>query len=727
MDVVDIDGDGDEQKPVDLAVPVASYPPPPMPSGPRKASLKLNTSTSTAGTSTAASSELGGRHLHRTLSDGSVPTAELGEDLSRRLEKIDGKLDWLVSRIKATSLAATRRDSGAGNGRGGAACVPMSARGFGSLVSVTDTDQKTTTLRNLADGGNVINISPPLTVNAPLPGGAGPNILRRGSTPVESVDRAAASNSDEASSSPGSPTVAQCPPRSPRTSGNVLPTSQILLPDFIGSRRPSVASHQSFQSRGHGSSTSHQRPSLRLHGEAGSMIPNLSIRPAMSRSNSAGSKSLFQGSQPGVGRWARSDKKHPSNRSAQVPAMFKDSLLARRIFERSQSKNIEHVQKRIQSLPMALRNSRSKRIDKIYTVLDDPASSKVAWWTAKALQAVVLLSVLVTYLQIVEDPVLHGWSAAVIESVFDFVFLAEVCVRFSCAPNRVNFFFSTHTWIDIAAASAVVVRVAAGLVLPVSLDDMCTILLLGIVPIVRLLKIVRHFETFNVLIRAVQITMEALPMLLYAVALITMTFAALIYVVEPELFESPFRAVWFCLVTVTTVGYGDYSPVTPVGITIVMCLIIVGVILLAVPMGIIGMTFNDVWNARDYSLLLTKTRMKLHQWGYTAHDIPTLFKIVDSDGNGVLELDEFCELVKEMKIGLSDNRIIALFEHMDKDGSGALDAAEFALEVFPETFVDAYGHEDNSIVNKPKASTSWMASLAATINRGTNFQRPTND
>ncbi|CAK0852746.1 unnamed protein product [Prorocentrum cordatum] len=252
----------------------------------------------------------------------------------------------------------------------------------------------------------------------------------------------------------------------------------------------------------------------------------------MSRSNSAGSKSLFQGSQPGVGRWARSDKKHPSNRSAQVPAMFKDSLLARRIFERSQSKNIEHVQKRIQSLPMALRNSRSKRIDKIYTVLDDPASSKVAWWTAKALQAVVLLSVLVTYLQIVEDPVLHGWSAAVIESVFDFVFLAEVCVRFSCAPNRVNFFFSTHTWIDIAAASAVVVRVAAGLVLPVSLDDMCTILLLGIVPIVRLLKIIRHFETFNVLIQAVRITMEALPMLLYAVTLITLIFANLIYFME---------------------------------------------------------------------------------------------------------------------------------------------------------------------------------------------------
>jgi hypothetical protein len=204
------------------------------------------------------------------------------------------------------------------------------------------------------------------------------------------------------------------------------------------------------------------------------------------------------------------------------------------------------------------------------------------------------------------------------------------------------------------------------------------------------LKIVRHFETFNVLIAAVYITMEALPMLLYAVALITMTFATLIYVVEPELFESPFRAVWFCLVTVTTVGYGDISPDTTVGITIVMTLIVLGVIMMAVPIGIIGSTFNQVWNARDYSLLLSKTRMKLHKWGYTAHDIPTLFNLVDENGNGVLELDEFCELVKEMKIGLPEDRIAALFEHMDKDGSGGLDAAEFAMEVFPDTFLEAF-------------------------------------
>merc|ERR1712194_965261 len=240
--------------------------------------------------------------------------------------------------------------------------------------------------------------------------------------------------------------------------------------------------------------------------------------------------------------------------------------------------------------------------------------------------------------------------------------------------------------------------------------------LLCFVPVIRLLKVARHFESLFVLFQAAMVTMEALPMLLYAMVVITMAFATLMYLVEPDMFESPYRAVWFCLATITTVGYGDYAPSTPAGITVSMVLIVLGIILVAVPIGIIGMTFHEIWNARDYSLPLRKTRMKLHQWGYTAHDIPNLFKIVDSDENGVLELDEFCELVKEMRIGLSEDRVVALFEHMDKDGSGALDAAEFALKVFPETFVEAFGHRNRA--SQSRDSNHWMSSLAAAINGG---------
>ena len=122
---------------------------------------------------------------------------------------------------------------------------------------------------------------------------------------------------------------------------------------------------------------------------------------------------------------------------------------------------------------------------------------------------------------------------------------------------------------------------------------------------------------------------------------------------------------------------------------------------MAVPIGIIGNTFNQVWTARDYSLLLSKTRKKLHQWGYTADDIPTLFKAVHYADCAVLELDDFIELVKDMKIGLSEDRIIALFENMDKECSGALDAAEFAQQLFPGARIGGFGYAGNQGVRHP--------------------------
>jgi len=609
-----IDFEGDEERPDFPPPPAAASPPPPLPCGGfvRAAGTKCTVGP-------AGSGSVGAGAFLRGVSGDVDPGLEFGGELSRRLERMDGKLDWLVARVRVLSIADVRPSSNADGS-------PLSS------FPCADFD-RIETLRTVAGGGQLAPMEPPPVLSSQAPAGPGSN--------------------DISADLPG----------------------RLVSQDSVD-RLATASMPVTHQMSGHG----------------GALIPNLNKRPGKGASARASGRSSCSG----------------YSRTPTVPTMFKNQFLARRMYEKSESKDLDHMQKYIQTLPTAMTKRRSKAVDYVWTVLDDPGSSTVAWWTAMLLQILVLLSVLGTFLQTVEEPPLRGWSAAIVELVFDAVFLLEICIRWCSAPSKVNFAFATHTWIDIAAASAIAVRAAVGFVLPESQDDAVSIFLLCFVPIIRLLKILRHFETFNVLIQAVKITMEALPMLLYAVALITMTFATLIYLVEPELFESPFRAVWFCLVTVTTVGYGDYAPTTTAGITIVMILIVSGVILMAVPIGIIGNTFNEVWNTRDYSLLLSKTRTKMQQWGYTANDIPTLFKLVDYDENGQLELDEFCQLVKEMKIGLSEDRVIALFEHMDKDGSGALDAAEFALAIFPHKYVENFGHAraaSREVVRKMREST----------------------
>merc|ERR1712224_617604 len=104
---------------------------------------------------------------------------------------------------------------------------------------------------------------------------------------------------------------------------------------------------------------------------------------------------------------------------------------------------------------------------------------------------------------------------------------------------------------------------------------------------------------------------------------------------------------------------------------------------MAMPLGIIGACFNNVWDRRDCILLVKRTRDQLDQRGYTAIDIPSLFKFFDSDHDGELNRGEFTRMIESMGIDLSLERIIDLFDKFDLDGGGSIDAIEFIKQVFP--------------------------------------------
>merc|ERR1712232_363089 len=88
--------------------------------------------------------------------------------------------------------------------------------------------------------------------------------------------------------------------------------------------------------------------------------------------------------------------------------------------------------------------------------------------------------------------------------------------------------------------------------------DIFTFTLLCVVPVVRLLKMLRGFHQIHLLAKAFRQAFEALPVLLFTLVVITLVFSSLIYLVEPRSnIDSLPRAVWLSIVTMTTVGYGD--------------------------------------------------------------------------------------------------------------------------------------------------------------------------
>jgi len=282
--------------------------------------------------------------------------------------------------------------------------------------------------------------------------------------------------------------------------------------------------------------------------------------------------------------------------------------------------------------------------------------------------------------------------AIFLEVFFDVIFSIEIILRFSVCPSRCVFCQSLINWLDFSVIMSLILRLcAAADVVGFEKDSATWKILLCVVPLLRILKMCRHFQTLQILFGAFILAAEALPVLLYMLVVITLASSCLIYIVEPrDNIPTLAKAVWLTIVTMTTVGYGDVTPVSTIGYFLVSILLVISVLFMAMPIGIIGSAFNMTWSDRDRILLTQRTRMRLAQWGYTAEDVMVLFKFMDSDGDGALSLEDFIRFMHHMRMGLSKDRVAQLFYTFDSDHSGTVDAEEFIRAFFPTSFLEIF-------------------------------------
>jgi len=178
---------------------------------------------------------------------------------------------------------------------------------------------------------------------------------------------------------------------------------------------------------------------------------------------------------------------------------------------------------------------------------------------------------------------------------------------------------------------------------------------------------------------------EMLPALLFLLFLIALCSSALIYFFEPRHNIASFpQSLWFCIVTMSTVGYGDISPQTTPGSIVTSMLIILSGLYLAIPIGIVGRSFSVVWEDRHRLLLIQRLRDSVKRAGYTPSDVQHMFELLDVDGNGELDFEEFSAMIELLQLGVSETAIAQVFETFDDDGAGAIDAQEFLCALFPQ-------------------------------------------
>ncbi|MCK5916300.1 MAG: ion transporter, partial [Deltaproteobacteria bacterium] len=113
--------------------------------------------------------------------------------------------------------------------------------------------------------------------------------------------------------------------------------------------------------------------------------------------------------------------------------------------------------------------------------------------------------------------------------------------------------------------------------------------ILRVLRIFRVLKLVQYIGGANLLIGALKSSMHKVTVFLFAVLSLVIIFGSLIYVIEggENGFTSIPRSIYWAIVTMTTVGYGDISPKTGFGQALAALVMIIGYSIIAVPTGIV--------------------------------------------------------------------------------------------------------------------------------------------
>jgi voltage-gated potassium channel len=113
--------------------------------------------------------------------------------------------------------------------------------------------------------------------------------------------------------------------------------------------------------------------------------------------------------------------------------------------------------------------------------------------------------------------------------------------------------------------------------------------ILRVLRIFRVLKLAQFIGEANLLVQALRASSRKIIVFLFTVLTLIIIFGSLIYVIEGEAngFTSIPRSIYWAIVTMTTVGYGDISPKTGLGQTMAAMVMIIGYSIIAVPTGIV--------------------------------------------------------------------------------------------------------------------------------------------
>jgi voltage-gated potassium channel len=200
------------------------------------------------------------------------------------------------------------------------------------------------------------------------------------------------------------------------------------------------------------------------------------------------------------------------------------------------------------------------------------------WAIVTSVVAVMLESVAAIHVR-------YGLALRVVEWVFTLLFTLEYGLRLYCVRVRSRYATSFFGVVDLLA----ILPTYLSLALPGS-QSLLVIRALRLLRVFRVLKLMRFLGEANVLRTALVSSLPKVVVFLGTVLVLVLIMGASMYLIEGEEhgFTSVPRSMYWAIVTMTTVGYGDLAPRTVPGQVVASVAMILGYSIIAVPTGIVS-------------------------------------------------------------------------------------------------------------------------------------------
>ena len=216
----------------------------------------------------------------------------------------------------------------------------------------------------------------------------------------------------------------------------------------------------------------------------------------------------------------------------------------------------------------------------------------IVFWVALSISCVIFETV---------EPlhILFAREFYVIDLLAFSIFTVEYAARLYAAPENPEYQgLRAPRWSHIRSGQAVIDLLA---ILPFLLESFfkqhLDLRFLRVFRLMRMLKLTRYTSAMDTLYKVIKREWQIIFASVFVMMLLVILTASLGYLfehpVQPDKFENIPQSIYWAVITLASVGYGDISPITPMGRALTVVLALVGIGIFAIPAGLLASAFTD--------------------------------------------------------------------------------------------------------------------------------------